>query len=74
MLVPSDGAVLRYREWLKKWDDNGWRIDLKKLRELKGDAALAIPCPDRRTSGNWVLDEIPLEAGTTRAETQAKAS
>jgi phenylpropionate dioxygenase-like ring-hydroxylating dioxygenase large terminal subunit len=60
VLVPSDGAVLRYREWLKKWDEKGWRIDLQTLREKKGDIAFAIPCPGRRESGNWVLDEVPL--------------
>ena len=25
--------------------------------------AYAIPCPDRRTSGNWVLDAVPLLPG-----------
>ncbi|MGI9329675.1 MAG: Rieske 2Fe-2S domain-containing protein [Gammaproteobacteria bacterium] len=60
VLVPSDGAVLRYREWLKKWDDKGWRIDLKTLRDNKGDIAYSIPCPGRRESGNWVLDAVPL--------------
>jgi len=60
VLVPSDGAVLRYREWLKDWDAKGWRIDAKKLREMRGDVACSIPCPERRNSGNWVLDPIPL--------------
>lgn len=62
LLVPSDGAVIRYREWLKEWDAKGWRIDLKKLRDQKGDVAYSIPCPERRTSGNWVLDPVPLVA------------
>jgi hypothetical protein len=30
------------------------------LREDRGDVAYAIPCPDRRTAGNWVVDEVPL--------------
>lgn len=60
ILMPADKAVLRYREWLKQWEDKGWRIDLKTLREQRGDVAFAIPSPARRTSGNWVLDPVPL--------------
>jgi hypothetical protein len=60
ILMPSDKAVLRYREWLKQWEDKGWRIDLKTLREERGDVAFAIPSPARRSSGNWVLDPVPL--------------
>ena len=59
LLVPADAPVLRYREFLKSWDANGWRIDIKKLNELRGDVAFAIPCPARRTSKNWILDPIP---------------
>jgi hypothetical protein len=33
---------------------------MKKLQELRGNVAVAIPCPQRRTEKNWVLDEIPL--------------
>ena len=51
---------MRYREWLKKWDAKGWRIDTKALRAKQGDVAMAIPCPGRRESGNWVLDTVPL--------------
>jgi hypothetical protein len=63
ILLPPDQAVVRYREFLGEWERRGWRIDLKKLRETAGDVAYAIPCPDRRTSGNWVLDPIPLVPG-----------
>lgn len=63
MLLPGDGAVVRYREWLKKWDDRGWRIDMKTLKAREGDAALTIPCPGRRESRNWVLDTVPLIPG-----------
>ena len=61
VLVPSDKAVVVYREWLKKFDRNGWRIDTDTLKARKGKVAYAIPCPDRRTSGNWVLDAVPLQ-------------
>ena len=60
ILVPGDYALVRYREWLKKWDAEGWRIDTKALRAKQGDVAMAIPCPGRRESGNWVLDTVPL--------------
>ncbi|MCK6370835.1 MAG: aromatic ring-hydroxylating dioxygenase subunit alpha [Gammaproteobacteria bacterium] len=63
ILVPSDYAVVRYREWLKKWDARGWRVDMKALREKLGDVAMAIPSPARRESGNWVLDTVPLLPG-----------
>ncbi len=67
LLVPGDTAVVRYREWLKEWDANGWRIDLKALRARQGDLAMAIPCPGRRESGNWVLDPVPLMPPPERA-------
>jgi phenylpropionate dioxygenase-like ring-hydroxylating dioxygenase large terminal subunit len=68
ILVPGDYALVRYREWLKKWDANGWRIDMKTLRAKQGDVAMAIPCPARRESGNWVLDAVPLIPGSSAAK------
>jgi phenylpropionate dioxygenase-like ring-hydroxylating dioxygenase large terminal subunit len=60
ILVPSDGAVVSYRQYLRRWADQGWRIDLQKLRAQRGDRASAIPCPQRRTSRNWVINSVPL--------------
>jgi len=60
LLVPSDRPVLRYREYLKDWEGKGWRIDLKKLAAMRGDTAVAIPSPARRTTKGWILDEIPM--------------
>ncbi len=60
LLVPSDKPVVAYRELKQDWEKRGWRIDMKKLRELRGDVAVAIPCPARRTEKNWILDEVPL--------------
>jgi len=60
VLVPSDGAVVRYRDFLNQWTGKGWRIDLKRLRAEQGDRAFAIPCPARRTSKNWVLNPVPV--------------
>ena len=63
ILLTTDQAVAKYREYLGQWEERGWRIDRKKLRDDAGDVAYAIPCPDRRTSGNWVLDPVPLVPG-----------
>ena len=59
LLVPSDRPIVVYREFLKGWEKNGWRIDVKKLNESRGDTAVAIPCPARRSEKNWILDTIP---------------
>ncbi|MDP7270394.1 MAG: aromatic ring-hydroxylating dioxygenase subunit alpha [Gammaproteobacteria bacterium] len=60
VLTPSDNGVAAYRKWLEKFDDKGLRIDINKFNARHGkDKAYAIPSPARRTSGNWVLDEIP---------------
>jgi hypothetical protein len=71
IMVPGDTAVVRYREWLKQWDANGWRIDMQALRARQGDTAVAIPCPARRESGNWVLDAVPLMPPPERAAAAA---
>jgi phenylpropionate dioxygenase-like ring-hydroxylating dioxygenase large terminal subunit len=61
VLTPSDNAVAAYRGWLEKFDDKGWRINIDKFNARHGKVkAYAIPSPARRTSGNWVLNEIPL--------------
>ncbi|TDJ44368.1 MAG: aromatic ring-hydroxylating dioxygenase subunit alpha [Gammaproteobacteria bacterium] len=59
LLVPTDKPLVRYREYLKDWENRGWRIDMLKLAEERGNVASAIPCPQRRTARNWVLDEVP---------------
>ena len=73
VLTPSDKACVAYREWLSKFDDAGWRIDLEEFHKRNGkDVAYAIPCPGRRTSKNWVLEEIPVTKN--RAERKAAKS
>ena len=47
VLVPGDTAIAHYRDWLKKWDAKGWRIDTKTLNARLGDHAITIPCPGR---------------------------
>jgi phenylpropionate dioxygenase-like ring-hydroxylating dioxygenase large terminal subunit len=74
ILTPSDGSVVRFREFLGEWEARGWRIDMKKLLETRDDIAYAIPCPDRRNSGNWVLDPVPLMPAQENAGRIAPAS
>ena len=60
ILITGDECVGLYRQHLKNWENRGWRIDLKTLRDTSGDIAYAIPSPARRESKNWVLDPVPL--------------
>ena len=62
-MTPGDAAVVKYREFLSKWQDKGWRIDTKKMAEDEGDVAYAIPSPARRESKSWVLDPTPMMPG-----------
>jgi len=60
LLVPADGPIVAYRKFLEDWQDRGWRINVRELHETRTDVAYAIPCPERHTTGNWVLDPVPL--------------
>jgi len=61
VLMPADKGIATYRDWLRKFDDMGWRIDWMEFKKNHGvDRAYAIPSPSRRASGNWVLDPVPL--------------
>jgi len=75
VLMPADKAVAGYRDWLRKFDDKGWRIDWDefKSRNARGNIAFAIPSPGRRTSGNWVLETVPL-LKNREAHKEAQAS
>ncbi len=60
ILISGDECIGAYRKHLRQWEQRGWRIDRKILRETAGDIAYAIPSPARRSSKNWVLDTVPL--------------
>jgi phenylpropionate dioxygenase-like ring-hydroxylating dioxygenase large terminal subunit len=60
LLTEGDQILIRYREHLKAWQNRGWRIDTDALKKATGDVAYAIPSPARRTTGNWILDPVPL--------------
>lgn len=73
VLMPADKAIAAYREWLEKFDNKGWRIDWEEFSRRNGkDTAFAIPCPDRRTSGNWVLEEMPRITSRVDRKSAAK--
>jgi len=63
LLTTTDAMIVRYRQHLQEWDARGWRLDTHKLAKSDGDVAYAIPCPGRRESGNWILDEVPRKPG-----------
>jgi len=64
VMMPADKAIVAYRQWLQKFDNNGWRINIEEFNRRSGKAvAFAIPSPGRKTSGNWVLDTLPLIEG-----------
>ena len=74
VLMPADKAIVAYRDWLAKFDDAGWRIDVAEFNKRNGkDIAYAIPCPARRESKNWVIDPIPL-VGSREERKLSKAS
>ena len=55
LLTPGDAAVVKYRDFLKTWDSNGWRIDWQTMKNSEEKVAYAIPSPARRETGNWIL-------------------
>jgi len=61
VLMPADKAIVAYRDWLASFDEKGWRIDWEEFsRRNGGNTAFAIPSPARRTSGNWVVETVPM--------------
>ena len=66
ILIDGDRAIARYRDFLDQWKARGWCIDTREIRENAGDIAYAIPSPERRRSGNWVIDPVPLIGATAK--------
>ncbi len=60
ILLTGDECIGEYRRHLKRWEAQGWRIDMRAVRETAGDIVYTVPCPARRTEKNWVLDTVPL--------------
>ena len=61
LMMPADKVILQYRDKLDEFEARGWRIDMQEVKRQheKGDVVYAIPCPARRETNAWVLDEIP---------------
>ena len=75
VLMPADGGIVSYRSWLEKFDDKGWRININEFNRRNGkDAAFAIPSPARRTSGNWVVEALPLIKNRAERKTIEQAA
>ncbi|HHQ13410.1 MAG TPA: hypothetical protein ENK16_00125 [Chromatiales bacterium] len=63
-IVPADDVLMTYRQRLKDWQANGWRIDTLALKRDRGRVAYAIPCPARRENpADWAVTEVPRLAG-----------
>jgi phenylpropionate dioxygenase-like ring-hydroxylating dioxygenase large terminal subunit len=73
-LVPADRAMGRYREYCRDWEDRGWRVDVRQMREDFDRVAYAIPSPGRRQSTGWVLPAVPLIPARIEPEARALAS
>jgi hypothetical protein len=71
LLMPADKVILQYRDKLDEFAARGWRLDMAALRaaKAKGDVIFAIPCPARRETHAWVLDEVPRVAASATAPT-----
>lgn len=59
VMVKSDAVVVRFREYLKEWENRGWRIDSAKVEALREEKAFAIPSPARRRSKGWAIESAP---------------
>lgn len=58
--MPADLCIGRYREKLRQWEQQGWRIDTDTARRNAASVAYAIPSPARRNAAAWVLETVPL--------------
>jgi phenylpropionate dioxygenase-like ring-hydroxylating dioxygenase large terminal subunit len=63
-MLPADKCILLYRESLKEWETNGWKIDTEAVAKTAERVAYAIPSPARQEQKGWVLDAIPLVEGS----------
>ncbi len=60
VFVPADAQIAAFRQYIRDWEDRGWRIDTRRVQADKGRVGYAIPSPARRESGNFPLDAVPL--------------
>lgn len=72
-LVPADRAIGRYREYCRAWEDRGWRLDVRQMRDDFDRVAYAIPSPARRQSTGWVMPAVPLIRARVEQDARALA-
>jgi predicted pyridoxine 5'-phosphate oxidase superfamily flavin-nucleotide-binding protein len=70
-MLPADKCILLYRESLKEWEANGWRIDQEAVDAAKNRVSYAIPSPARHKQKGWVMDAIPLRPASKQADLKA---
>lgn len=74
--MPADKVILQYRDKLDEFEARGWRLDMTTIKAARerGDVIHAIPCPARRETNAWVLDEaprVPASSSASQATLQA---
>lgn len=69
LMMPADKVILQYRDKLDEFESRGWRLDMDEIKrqQAAGNVILAIPCPARRETNAWVLDEVPRVAAKSVA-------
>ena len=68
--MPADIPIVTYREWLEKFKNKGWKIDLEKLKSSNcNDKVFSIPGLGRKKSKNYPIESVPLieEAQTEKS-------
>ncbi|HSN72791.1 MAG TPA: hypothetical protein VLT59_14845, partial [Steroidobacteraceae bacterium] len=59
--VKSDALQIEFRRLVRRLEAAGWKIDSERLAREFGDRrAATLPCPARRKSTAWVIDNVPL--------------
>jgi hypothetical protein len=76
LMMPADKVILQYRDKLDEFEARGWKLDPESIKasRAKADVAFAIPCPARRETNAWVLDEaprLPAKSASSQATLQA---
>ena len=59
LMMPADKCILQYRDKLDEFEAKGWKLDMAAIHaaRARGDTIFAIPCPARRETNAWVLDD-----------------
>jgi len=69
--VKADRIQMVYRDKIKEWEARGWRIDTETINAgYPGKDLYVIPSPQRRQSGNWVFETVPMIKAPAKAADQ----